>query len=224
MSPTPHGHFTTFLNTRPVRGWELHLRRLQRDARALGSCLDMPRALLDATLHPHLTALPSGPCVIRITAYHDTLDVTTRPMPAHCGAPIARVEEVSYRRYYATEKHTDIEPVRELISHARDRGFDDVLFRSPDSGELTEGSFWSLAVIQGSQVAIPAASDILPSTTVELLSAELPELGWKREHIHRLSDYDGAVALNAVHGVRQIGQARGLAQHVIGLMKQQWLL
>ncbi|WP_151641637.1 aminotransferase class IV [Corynebacterium sp. 11A] len=222
MNQRPQGHFTTFLNTRPIRGWQHHLHRLHRDARAFGSCLDMPLSLLDATLQPHLAALPSDPCVVRITAYKDTVEVSTRELPARCGAPINHVEEITYRRYYASEKHTDIQPVRELVAAAQSRGHDDIVFRCPETGELTEGSFWSLVVIRGGQVRIPASPDILPSTTVALLREQTPQLGWQPEHVFRLSDYDGAVALNAVHGVRQIGAARRSAQQVIDTLTRQW--
>ncbi|MBV7281487.1 aminotransferase class IV [Corynebacterium sp. TAE3-ERU30] len=223
MNQRPQGHFTTFLNTRPVRGWQHHLRRLRHDARAFGSCLDMPLTLLDATLQPHLAALPSDPCVVRITAYRDSFEVSTRQLPPRCGAPITQVEEVPYRRYYASEKHTDIQPVRELIAAAQSRGYDDILFRCPETGELTEGSFWSLAVLRGGQVRIPVSPDILPSTTLAFLREQTPQLGWQPEHVFRLSDYDGAIALNAVHGVRQISAARGSAQQVIDTLTQQWL-
>ena len=223
MNQRPQGHFTTFLNTHPVRGWRLHLRRLHHDARVFGSCLDMPLSLLDATLQPHLAALPSDPCVVRITAYKDSFEVSTRELPARCGAPINHVEEITYQRYYASEKHTDIQPVRELIAAAQSCGHDDIVFRCPETGELTEGSFWSLAVIRGGQVRIPTSPDILPSTTVALLRKQTPQLGWQPKHIVRLSDYDGAVALNAVHGVRQIGAARSPAQQVIDMLTQKWL-
>lgn len=226
MPPGLRTHFTTFVYSgkpdAPARGWAHHLARLSHDGHALGTWAARPPSLIDAHLTTELAQLASIPVVVRVDVDERGFRLRPRTIPTGCGAPIDRVEIVTYQREQPRYKHADIAPVRQLLRDAQARGADDILLRCPHTGELLEGSFWTLVVTDGTQVLLPRSSSVLPSTTVATLREELPELGWNQQRLTSLKDYPGALALNAVHGVRRIGVLQPEARSIVEQMQEQW--
>ncbi|MFL6585681.1 MAG: aminotransferase class IV [Luteimonas sp.] len=211
------GHFTTFqLRGRAVRGFALHLQRLDEASRALfDTGLDPDRvrqavaaavigtATQDATVR--VTVVPqagSGPSGLDVL-------VSIAPPADPAPAPL-RLRSFVFQRDTAALKHVGTFPLFQHQRLARRMGDDDALFVAPD-GLVIEGSVWNVGLWDGATMVWPRA-DALRGTQERLLQAGLDALGI--EQVTRpvmLSEFDAGTAAFACNarGQRLIGSVDG---------------
>lgn len=201
-------HFTTMRVERgTVRGLDLHLRRLARDAvdvfqvrldeelvrRRIREAIadEAPDVLVRVTVFDPALSLahPGGPAAPRLL-------VTPRPVgPAD---PIS-VRSAEFVRDHPTLKHAGLFGALRERREAQRAGFDDALFVDP-TGLVTEGPTWNVGFVRGDRVIWPQGA-ALEGVTRSLLehrgSAEPVTL----EEARRM---DAAFAMSAGVGVRPL--------------------
>ncbi len=229
-----YGNFTT-LRVGPggVRGLGLHLERLERDAAALfgqgaprGLVLEgvrrvQSRARQEATdLVARLTLFdPEGKLGQPGRAAGLGVLVSVRPSPGAAPAPAGdgfSVQTRPFRREMWAVKHVSLGPALFERRCAQRAGFDDALFVGPAGGAgegcLLEGPTWSFGLLSGGRLLFPAAG-ALPGVTRRLVgeAAEAAGLtvGETNVAVAELERAEGAVALNAVTGVRAVESVDG---------------
>ena len=62
---------------------------------------------------------------------------------------------------------------------ARERGFDDVIFTDPDTGQVLEGATSTVVAVKGTKLRTPAGKGILPGTTQAALFEYASEQGYR---------------------------------------------
>jgi branched-subunit amino acid aminotransferase/4-amino-4-deoxychorismate lyase len=211
LALTAYGHFTSMrVDNGAVRGLDLHLARLARDARALfGADLDTERVRDLA----RRVAPETGPAMVRVTVFdpkitHGSPEEATQPrvlvttrLARSLELPPLRVRTCVYERDFPGVKSTGLFATLAHRRAARLAGFDDVLFSGPD-GAVSEGATWNIGFFDGSDVVWPSA-DVLAGVTMELLARDGQH---KRRSVH-VSDLAGlpvAFATSSGIGVRAI--------------------
>ena len=229
-----YGNFTTVrVGPGGVRGLRLHLERLERDAAALFG-LGVPPGLVREGLRGVVSrARAEGvDLTARLTLFDPRgelgrpgraeelgLLVSVRPAPEAAAAPAGgalAVQTRSFRREMWEIKHVSLGPALYERRCAQRAGFDDALFVGPAGGAgegcLLEGPTWSFGLLAGGRLLFPAAG-ALPGVTRRLVgeAAEAAGLTVAGSDIPvgELEQAEGAVALNAVMGVRPVDRVDG---------------
>ncbi|WP_300682195.1 aminotransferase class IV [Nocardioides sp.] len=192
-----------------VRGWGLHVERLQRDTRALYGSSVAVSAMATAL---HRGVAESGlalPHLVRLAVESASLqaEVTSRGLTP--SAHPLRVAALRHDRMRPTMKHTATAPEFALRDTAIAAGYDDAVMLTAD-GTLTEGTTWSLVLGRPDGTWVTPAGPVLPSVTVALVGARVPI-----EHrIVTASDLEGftaAAALGSGRGVHPIASIGSVA-------------
>lgn len=176
------GHFTTFqLRARAVRGFGLHLQRLDTASQALyGLVLDADR--VRQALRSALMETQTMDATVRITVAPRTADagapldvfVSLAPPAGPAAAPL-RLRAFEFQRDTPAIKHVGTFPLFQHQRLARQAGADDALFVDA-AGRVIEGSVWNLGLWDGRTVTWPRA-EALRGTQEQLLQAGLDALG-----------------------------------------------
>lgn len=203
-------HFTALqVRQRAIKGWDLHLARLQQASRAL-----FQQTLSDEYLSAALsTAINSGPAAQSLTA---TLFVDKGEFSGHSAnalpsllirasephdGPLGplRLAAFEYQRPLAHIKHVGEIGKTYYLHQAIQRGFDDALFITP-TGDVSEGSIWNLAFWDGDSVIWPKAP-MLTGTMMGIFTRQLKRLGIPQRTevipINQLGSYCGAAVMNS---------------------------
>ncbi|CAM3480146.1 aminotransferase class IV [Kibdelosporangium persicum] len=208
-----YGHFTSMaVYPDGVRGLELHLERLDRDARIVfGHGIDggMVRERVHAAVQGH--ELPAN---VRVTVFTrnvsadrlvglDQPDVMVKVRPMRVGQPTPpRVRSSVFGRYLPEVKHVGTFSLFHEVRLAQQAGYDDVLFVDED-GRVSEGSVWNVGFHDGERIIWPDAP-ALPGVEMTLLRRGLRAIGVPDERREvRLSDlgaFRGAFRSNAIGG------------------------
>ncbi|MFJ2957887.1 aminotransferase class IV [Streptomyces sp. NPDC087270] len=182
-----YGHFTSMqVRGNRVRGWELHLRRLDEASREMFGA--SPGAERVGGLLRHALAGAPHEVSARIAVFARGGDVSvptdtpdlgvmvslTDPVP-ETRLPPWRVRAMPYLRDAPHLKHTATMGLSRTRRAARAEGFDDALFTGPDRLVL-EGSIWNLGLWDGETVTWPQGPK-LPGITEQLLTAGLDRVG-----------------------------------------------
>lgn len=219
-----YGHFTSFeVGSGRVRGFALHMARLENDCRALFGC-GVPATSLRHGLKM-LEAMP-GRTVARVTVYDPKLMlgapgkqpaspdvlVSTRAASEAGTLPPLRLRTVSYQRESPNIKHVGLfGPIRER-RQAQLAGFDDALFLDNYS-RISEGPTWNIGFYDGHSVVWPG-SDVLDGVTMRLLDGMLPAVGIKSRTsgitLNEAATMLCAFATNAAFGFRIIASIDGM--------------
>ncbi|MEU8901291.1 aminotransferase class IV [Nocardia sp. NPDC048505] len=208
-------HFTSMLvEDHAVRGWSLHLERLQRDCRRIFATeldLDHVRDLV-------LDAAPAdgAPVVMRLTVFDPALQlghpgapahprtlITMRPAPPPVSSPL-RLQSMIASRDQPRLKHGGL--FAQLLHRAdvQRAGYDDVLLADRD-GTISEAATSNIAVIDHDGRLIWPEADVLAGITMQLLNrVRDTEVVTKKIAVADLSAYATVVATNAAVGVRPI--------------------
>lgn len=208
LAQVNYGHFTSMqLRERGVRGFALHLDRLER------STLELFGFALDRECVREWTRRMIGddPASLRITVFSRALDRNhlERPMPPDvmiaCGpardSPLAplRVRSITHERVLPHVKHVGTFGLLHFWRQARLAGWDDVLFTTA-RGSISEGSIWNIGFWDGSTVVWPDAP-ALPGITWQLLDAGLSMRGIRCErrpvNIGDMSSLRSAFVMNS---------------------------
>lgn len=216
LALTSYGHFTSMrVDDGGVRGLDLHLARLSRDAKTLFG-LDLDIGRVRALVR---RAVPtSGSSTVRVTVYDPALDlghpetatqprilVSTRPAGPLTSTPID-VRTCVYARDLPQVKSTGLFATIAHRRAARLAGHDDVLFTTPD-GFVTEGATWNIGFFDGDAVVWPDA-DVLAGVTMDVLQGAHP--GVRRAvHLEEATRFPAAFATNAAVGVRAVARIDG---------------
>jgi branched-subunit amino acid aminotransferase/4-amino-4-deoxychorismate lyase len=160
-----YGHFTLMqMRGGGVRGWHLHLDRLDHGSRTLfGQRID--RRLV--TRHVREAAAGTSDATIRVnvfTAMSLRGPVAGAPLDimVNVTLPVApdlrplRVKSLPYRRDLPEVKHVGGFGLAWQRRLAQSAGFDDALFVD-GAGEIAEGSIWNVGFWDGTRIIWPAA-------------------------------------------------------------------
>lgn len=213
-----YGHFTSMrVEEMRVRGLNLHMERLSRDARKLfGVDLDIDRV---RHLARSFAEQIESPAIVRVTAFDTAMDinhpgrteqpdilVSVRHTPAGSEIPPLRVESVHYERDMPSVKHVGLFASLAHRRAAQLRGFDDALFVD-DHSRISEGATWNIGFFDGTHIIWPKA-DILTGVTLNLVKNVVASSGMTSidsiVHISQVSETWVAFATNASVGVRPI--------------------
>ncbi|MFG2049222.1 aminotransferase class IV [Micromonospora sp. NPDC048935] len=177
-----YGHFTSMqVRGGAVPGLSLHLRRLREASAvllpdAVPPSGDQVRTLVGQALGGRDDASVQVTVLPNPTRWPD-IDIMVsvdEPVDDAPGAPL-RVRTVRYERELPQLKHLATLGLTFHRIHARQAGFDDVLFAGRD-GSLLEGSVWNIAFWDGAQVVWPDGP-LLAGITMQLLRLGLRRLG-----------------------------------------------
>ena len=219
---TNYGHFTSLqVRGGAVQGLDLHLRRLQQGTEALfGTTLEA--AQVQAWMQHALQAEDMRDAALRVTVFSRAFDFRQplRPVavdvlvavapPVTMPATARRVRSVVYQRELPHLKHVGTFALFEQRRRAVQDGFDDALFVT-DDGEVSEGSTWNIAFLQGDQVVWPQAP-ALRGTHERLLQAGFAPAQQQVRPVAlaELDRFSGAIACNSA-GVWPIEAIDGVA-------------
>lgn len=182
-----YGHFSTMqVRNGAVRGFDLHLQRLDAATRALfGS--ELPAERIRAELRAALHAFGSGDASLRASVFAPDFDfrradaacaaqlLVSLAAPAQADATPLRVRSVVFQRELPQIKHAGTFALFHQRRLALQAGFDDALFVDAQ-GLVAEGSIWNLGAWDGQGVVWPQAP-ALRGTQERLLQAGLAALG-----------------------------------------------
>ncbi|WP_279363035.1 aminotransferase class IV [Xanthomonas sacchari] len=206
-----YGHFSTMqVRDGAVRGFDLHLQRLQQANAALfGSVL--PHERVRAELRAALAAFGTGDASLRVTVFSPAF--TLRRADANCAvellvslAPPAQAEAAPLRLrsgVFAREtphiKHVGTFGAFHQRRLALQAGSDDALFVDAQ-GQVAEGPTWNLGLWDGACLHWPQAP-ALRGTQERLLQAGLAALGMAQQvrplSLHELGPDVAAFTCNA---------------------------
>jgi branched-subunit amino acid aminotransferase/4-amino-4-deoxychorismate lyase len=206
-----YGHFTAMqVRGGKTRGLDLHLARLSSSAKELsGTSLDD-----DAVRRLMRHALASdADASLRVYVFHadpgTSVMVTINP-PGPPPASPQRLLSVDSIRPVAHVKHASGFAQQHFGRLAREQGYDDALFTTPD-GLVAEAMIANIGFFAGGEVVWPDAP-VLSGITMQLLDRHLPAHGVTtrraRVPLGELSVYDGAFVSNSrgLAAVSQIDQ------------------
>lgn len=213
------GHFTTFqLRGRTLRGFDLHLQRLEDASRALyGLVLEAER--VREALRVVVVETGTQDATVRITVVPRAADaaapldvfVSLSP-PAEPDAAPLRLQTFVFQRDTPSIKHVGTFPLFQHQRLAQQAGADDALFVDA-AGRMIEGSVWNLGLWDGAAVTWPRA-DALRGTQERLLQAGLAAIGVAQKTrpvtVAELAPGTAAFACNA-RGQRAIASIDGQA-------------
>jgi branched-subunit amino acid aminotransferase/4-amino-4-deoxychorismate lyase len=215
------GHFTSFRveGDRTVRGFSLHLDRLDRDCLAtFGVRLDLNliRAYVrQATKHASL------PLSLRVTIYDPALTMGVIGNPAEPSVLVSwspagempsaplRLKTYEFSRDAAGIKHTGLWSQMHRRRHSRLAGFDDALFIEADLS-VSEGATWTVGFIDADDRVIWPEAPTLRGTTMQLLRSVI-EGRTAVVKLDAIPHMRAAFASNVSIGVRAISQINDMA-------------
>ncbi|MFI1013898.1 aminotransferase class IV family protein [Streptomyces sp. NPDC020965] len=216
LALTNYGHFTTLrVDDGRVRGFSLHLERLERDCRTLFG-VDLDPARVRALVRRMVP--DRGAAVIRVTVFDPAIDIgrperavdpqvlVVRRAAGTLSPPPLSVSSTRYVRDVPQVKGVGLFGALHQRRAARLGGFDDALFVTPD-GLVSEGGTWNIGFHDGERVVWPEA-DCLPGITMRLLQGA-------RDHrvapvpLADVPSMRAAFATNAAVGVRAISRIDG---------------
>ncbi len=199
---TSYGHFTAMqVRERAVRGFDLHLARLDAATRELfGTGLDGDRV---RELVRHALA-DTEDASVRVNVFapspgaDPSVLVSVRP-PTTMPLTAQALRTVPYQRPVAHIKHTGGFAQGYFRDQVRRAGFDEALLTGPD-GVVTEGAITNVAFIDGDTVVWPDAP-ALDGISMLLLRQALDKADrpWRRAHVRTadLASYGGAFLTNS---------------------------
>ncbi len=206
---TNYGHFTSLqVRGGAVQGLDLHLQRLQQGTEALfGTTLEA--AQIQAWMQHALHAEEMRDAALRVTVFSRAFDFRQplRPVavdvlvavapPVTMPATARRVRSMVYQRELPHLKHVGTFALFEQRRRAVQDGFDDALFVT-DDGEVSEGSTWNVAFLQGDQIVWPQAP-ALRGTHERLLQAGFAPAQQQVRPVAlaELDRFSGAIACNS---------------------------
>jgi branched-subunit amino acid aminotransferase/4-amino-4-deoxychorismate lyase len=230
-----YGHFSTMqVRDGAVRGFDLHLQRLDEATRTLfGS--ELPAARIRAELRAALQAFGSGDASLRASVFARDFDfrradaactpelLVSLAAPAQADATPLRLRSAVFARELPQIKHAGTFALFHQRRLALQAGFDDALFVDAQ-GLVAEGSIWNLGAWDGQGVVWPQAP-ALRGTQERLLQAGLAKLGIAQQvrplHLRELAGCAAAFACNA-RGQQAIaavdGQALGPAAELLRIL------
>lgn len=198
-----------------VRGLDLHLKRLDANARELFGCAAGAGRLLEALRHVVPT---SGACSVRVTLFSRELRRVVAGDPvepdimvsvtaaAASEATTMRVLPVRYEREMPQVKHLATYGLFRQMRVARAVGYDDALFVNA-SGHVPEGCTWNICFTDGCHWRWPEAP-ALEGVTMQLLRTAISGAGWPVSTspitASELRQFNGAFATNSVSAARPI--------------------
>jgi branched-subunit amino acid aminotransferase/4-amino-4-deoxychorismate lyase len=206
-----YGHFTSMqVRGFRVRGLDLHLERLRRDALELfGRPVD-PGQVLGHLRH----AVSGGPgdlsVQVNVFSREDAAVLDGLPVDpdvlVRTGAPVSppttslRVRTSVHERILPQVKHVATLGLVHHWRQARLDGFDDVLF-CDRAGFVSEGSIWNIAFLDGGGIVWPDAP-ALRGITMQLVQAGLGAHGVASSvrpvHVSELDRFQAAVLMNSI--------------------------
>ena len=203
-----YGHFTSMrVEQGGIRGFGLHLKRLQDATRELFGC-----ELGDGRIRQCLRRVSAERAAsVRVTVFSRYFDrkhpervvdvdilVTWRSLASQAAGPI-RVQSINQPRRHAHIKHVGTFELFHALRQARLAGFDDALFTT-SAGEICEGSTWNIGFWDGQTVVWPNGP-CLPGVTRQLLDAGLRRAGMQTRSesisLASLDRFQSAFALNS---------------------------
>ncbi len=198
-----------------VRGLDLHLERLDANARELFGRAAGAGRVLEALRHVVPT---SGACSVRVTLFSRELRRVVAGDPvepdimvsvtaaAASEATAMRALPVRYEREMPQVKHLATYGLLRQMRTARAAGYDDALFVNT-SGDVSEGCTWNVCFTDGSQWRWPEAP-ALEGVTMQLLRNAMSDAGWPVStapiSASGLKQFTGAFATNSVSAARPI--------------------
>lgn len=206
-----YGHFSTMqVRGGAVRGFDLHLQRLDQATRILfGS--ELPAARVRAELRAALEAFGSGDASLRASVFAPDFDLrhagaacapqllVSLAAPAQPDAAPLRVRSVVFQRELPQIKHAGTFALFHQRRLALQAGFDDALFVDAQ-GLIGEGSVWNIGFWDGQGVVWPQAP-ALRGTQERLLQAGLEALGVAQQvrplRLDALDGLSGGFACNS---------------------------
>lgn len=218
------GHFTSMqVRDGAVRGLDLHLARLVRDAREVFDApldeelvrLRMRQALdghRDANLRVAVFAQNWSPRQIDVPAQLSVMVGVSAPRPVPV-KPL-RLMPVRHERFLPHVKHSATFDLFTLRRAARREGFDDALFIDRN-GCVSEGTTWNIGFFDGADVVWPEAPQ-LQGITMQLLRRGLESEGIVSRSrpvpLAQVPDFTMAFACNAGAVVQAVTRIGGVAQ------------
>lgn len=231
-----YGHFSTMqVRDGAVRGFDLHLRRLDEATRTLfGS--ELPAARIRAELRAALQAFGSGDASLRASVFARDFDfrradaactpelLVSLAAPAQADATPLRLRSAVFARELPQIKHAGTFALFHQRRLALQAGFDDALFVDAQ-GLIAEGSTWNLGAWDGQGGVVWPQAPALRGTQERLLQAGLATLGIAQQvrplHLRELAGFASAFACNA-RGQQAIaavdGQALGPAAELLRIL------
>ncbi|RZJ16357.1 MAG: class IV aminotransferase [Brevundimonas sp.] len=233
-----YGAFTSFrVEAGGVRGLDLHLARLEAEARAV-----FGEAVSETALRNSIrTALAGRPDAwLRISLFAPEISnrdprwvgrprvmVGVFDSPASLAGGV-RVQSQLYEREVAELKHVATFGLLRARRAAGQAGFDDALFVDRD-GRISEGTLWNVGFVQGDAIVWPLAS-MLDGVAQRLIRAGLAAASVpQRTEAVRLPDlihFDGAFLCNSATPAAEIADIDGHgfsgATAMIGQVAQAW--
>ncbi|WP_228821351.1 aminotransferase class IV family protein [Nocardia farcinica] len=216
LALTGFGHFTSMRveGRAGVRGLTLHLDRLRRDCRTVfavdldldrvreylrkaASDIDSPTILRATIFDPNLQLGTPG-----ATAEPHVLVTTTPARPVPLSA--ARLQTAVYTRDLPRVKHVGLFGALHHRAQAQRNGYDDVLFTAAD-GTVSEAATANIGFIDANDRIIWPEADVLPGTTMRLLSQTRDEdVVTQPIAVSDLAQYKAAFLTNVAIGVRAV--------------------
>ena len=215
LALTGFGHFTSMhVEDSAVRGFDLHLERLLRDAKAVFDAdLDKDALIVDIRA---AVAGSGGSYTLRVTVFDPAINlgnigtVTAHPVPlitsrpsGRASLPPMRVKTTGFQRDTPAVKHVGLFSSLHHRVIAKKAGFDDVLFTDLISTYISEGSTWNIGFVTAGGTVIWPDAPVLPGVTMALLQAT-GEHFLQRVPLGQIGEFRAAFATNASIGVRPI--------------------
>ncbi|MGW5317786.1 aminotransferase class IV [Nocardia thailandica] len=210
-----YGHFTSMRveANGAVRGFSLHMERLERDAREVFAA-ELDRDHIRSLIRRTLTDI-DVPAVARVTVFdpdielsrpgapaHPQVLVTARPAPATPVPPLS-LQSAVYARDLPRVKHIGLFGALHQRAGAQRAGFDDVVFASPD-GAISEIATSNIGFVRNGDLIWPHA-DVLPGVTMQLLSQTRDkDVLVEKVTLADLDQFQAVIATNAAVGVRAV--------------------
>ena len=220
---TNYGHFSVMrADDGAVRGFDLHLDRLQTATRELfGSELDRER--LRGYLRHALNGT-AGAWSLRVNVFACGLDrehmdravgvdvlVGAGPAPAPTAQPL-RVKSFVYARELPSIKHVGTFGLFHHRRLARLAGFDDALFVDAN-GRISEGSIWNIGFVDRDGAVVWPQAPQLDGVGMRLIDAGLASQGMRSRtrpvHLRELDAFRAAFFSNAGVPVRMLAAVDG---------------
>jgi branched-subunit amino acid aminotransferase/4-amino-4-deoxychorismate lyase len=214
---TNYGHFSSMqVQARRVRGWSLHLQRLDAATRELFGH-PLPAARISELVRHAL--LDEQPCSLRINVFSRQLDrenparpaqpdvlVVAGPAAAASSKPL-RLRSFVYQRCLPHIKHVGTFPLFHYRRLAQLDGYDDALFVDAD-GVVAEGSVWNIGWCKADQVTWPDGP-MLRGTAMQLIDSGMTRHAapprTRTVNLSELADLGTPFATNSSTPVRRIG-------------------
>lgn len=185
-----YGAFTSMqVEGEAVRGLDLHLERLEREALALFG-VAVPEARLRERMRAALAGL-SGRRSLRVQLFLKTVTLRTPDAmgepsvltvvsdPANPLCDPLRLQTQVYVREAPELKHNGTFGLTQARRAAKAQGFDDALFIGPD-GVVSEGTIWNIGFVEDGRIVWPRAP-MLQGTGQALLERGLDLVGLDSE-------------------------------------------